>query len=89
MSKVIIIGAGGVGNVVAQKCAQLANDFTEIVLASRTIAKCEAISYTTGVPAMIGAQMIPKGLWKEPGVWNIEQLDPDPFMQELNPRGLP
>ena len=89
MSKVVIIGAGGVGNMVAQKCAQLGNDFTKIVLASRTIAKCEAISYTTGVLAMIGAQIIPKSLWKEPGVWNIEQRDPDPFMQELNPRGLP
>ena len=44
MSKVVIIGAGGVGNVVAQKCAQLADVFTEIVLASRTLAKCEAIA---------------------------------------------
>ena len=49
----------------------------------------QAISYTTGVPAMIGAQMILKGLWKEPGVWNMEQRDPDPFMEELNQRGLP
>ena len=49
----------------------------------------QAISYTTGVPAMIGAQMILRGLWKQPGVWNIEQNDPDPFMQELNLRGLP
>ncbi len=49
----------------------------------------QAISYTTGVPAMIGAQMILKGLWKEPGVWNMEQRDPDPFMEELNLRGLP
>lgn len=49
----------------------------------------QAISYTTGVPAMIGAQMILKGLWKEPGVWNMEQRDPDPFMDELNLRGLP
>ena len=44
MSKVVIIGAGGVGNVVAQKCAQLADVFTEIVLASRTVTKCEAIA---------------------------------------------
>ena len=44
MSKVIIIGAGGVGNVVAQKCAQLPEVFTEIVLASRTVAKCESIA---------------------------------------------
>jgi saccharopine dehydrogenase (NAD+, L-lysine-forming) len=49
----------------------------------------QAISYTTGVPAMIGAQMILRGLWKEPGVWNMEQNDPDPFMEELNQRGLP
>jgi saccharopine dehydrogenase (NAD+, L-lysine-forming) len=48
----------------------------------------QAISYTTGVPAMIGAQMILRGLWKQPGVWNMEQKDPDPFMQELNLRGL-
>ena len=49
----------------------------------------QAISYTTGVPAMIGAQMILRGLWKQPGVWNMEQNDPDPFMEELNLRGLP
>lgn len=49
----------------------------------------QAISYTTGVPAMIGAQMILKNLWKQPGVWNMEQCDPDPFMEELNLRGLP
>ncbi|MDG2344589.1 MAG: saccharopine dehydrogenase family protein [Opitutae bacterium] len=49
----------------------------------------QAISYTTGVPAMIGAQMILRGLWKQPGVWNMEQNDPDPFMEELNQRGLP
>jgi len=49
----------------------------------------QAISYTTGVPAMIGAQMILRGPWKEPGVWNMEQRDPDPFMEELHRRGLP
>ena len=49
----------------------------------------QAISYTTGVPAMIGAQMVLKGLWKDPGVWNMEQHDPDPFMQELMQHGLP
>ncbi len=49
----------------------------------------QAISYTTGVPAMIGAQMILRDLWQEPGVWNMEQRDPDPFMEELNLRGLP
>lgn len=44
MTKVMIIGAGGVGNVVAQKCAQLPDTFTEIILASRTVAKCEKIA---------------------------------------------
>ncbi len=49
----------------------------------------QAVSYTTGVPAMIGAQMLLKGLWKKPGVFNVETFDPDPFMAELNRRGLP
>lgn len=49
----------------------------------------QAISYTTGVPAMIGASMILKGLWNNPGVHNIEEFDPDPFMEELNKWGLP
>jgi saccharopine dehydrogenase (NAD+, L-lysine-forming) len=44
MSKIIIIGAGGVGGVVAHKCAQVADVFTEVVLASRTQSKCEAIA---------------------------------------------
>lgn len=49
----------------------------------------QAISYTTGVPAMIGAMMMLKGIWKQPGVFNIEQLDPDSFMDALNKYGLP
>jgi len=49
----------------------------------------QAISYTTGVPAMIGAMMILKGLWKKPGVYNVEEFDPDPFMEELKKQGLP
>lgn len=49
----------------------------------------QAVSYTTGVPAMIGAAMVLKGIWREPGVWNTEQLDPDPFMEMLNEHGLP
>ncbi len=49
----------------------------------------QAISYTTGVPAMIGAMMIMKGLWKKPGVYNVEEFDPDPFMDALNKHGLP
>lgn len=49
----------------------------------------QAISYTTGVPAVIGAMMVLKGLWKKPGVYNVEEFDPDPFMDELNKQGLP
>ncbi|MCR5609114.1 MAG: saccharopine dehydrogenase family protein [Lachnospiraceae bacterium] len=49
----------------------------------------QAISYTTGVPAMIGASMILTGKWNKPGVHNIEEFDPDPFMEELNKWGLP
>jgi len=49
----------------------------------------QAISYTTGVPAMIGAAMVLTGAWKGEGVFNIEQLDPDPFMEMLNRHGLP
>jgi len=49
----------------------------------------QAISYTTGVPAMIGAKQILAGTWKKPGVWNIEQHDPDAFMTDLNAHGLP
>ncbi|NTS78932.1 saccharopine dehydrogenase family protein, partial [Catenovulum sp. SM1970] len=49
----------------------------------------QAISYTTGVPAMIGAKMMLEGKWMKPGVWNMEQLDPDPFMADLNEYGLP
>ena len=49
----------------------------------------QAISYTTGVPAMIGAALILTGKWQGAGVFNIEQLDPDPFMDMLNRHGLP
>ncbi len=49
----------------------------------------QAVSYTTGVPAMIGAAQVLKGNWTEPGVWNMEQLDPDDFMDMLNEHGLP
>ncbi|MDR3176528.1 MAG: saccharopine dehydrogenase family protein [Desulfovibrio sp.] len=51
--------------------------------------KSQAISYTTGVPAMIGAKLILGGAWKKPGVWNMEEMDPDPFMEALNKHGLP
>ncbi|MEX1307204.1 MAG: saccharopine dehydrogenase family protein [Eubacteriales bacterium] len=49
----------------------------------------QAISYTTGVPAMIGAKLIMTDVWNMPGVHNIEEFDPDPFMAELNTQGLP
>lgn len=49
----------------------------------------QAVSYTTGVPAMIGAMMLMTGTWKGPGVFNIEEFDPDPFMDALNKWGLP
>lgn len=49
----------------------------------------QAVSYTTGVPAMIGAMLCLQGLWKKPGVWNVEDFDPDPFMEQLNRQGLP
>jgi saccharopine dehydrogenase (NAD+, L-lysine forming) len=49
----------------------------------------QAIAYTTGVPAMIGAMMVLTGVWQGAGVYNIEQLDPDNFMEALNRYGLP
>lgn len=49
----------------------------------------QAVSYTTGVPAMIGAMMVATGKWSGTGVFNMEQLDPDPFMDALNRHGLP
>ena len=50
----------------------------------------QAVSYTTGVPAVTGAIMLAKGLWNPgPGVFNVEQLDPDPFMDEVAKQGLP
>ncbi len=51
--------------------------------------QAQAVSYTTGVPAMIGAMMMVTGNWKEKGVFNVEQFDPDPFMEKLNEYGLP
>ncbi len=49
----------------------------------------QAISYTTGVPAMIGAKQMLTGAWRRPGVFNLEQFDPDPFMADMNRYGLP
>ncbi|KWZ81836.1 saccharopine dehydrogenase [Heyndrickxia coagulans] len=49
----------------------------------------QAVSYTTGVPAMIGAMMLIQGKWDRKGVYNVEEFDPDPFMEALNKWGLP
>ncbi len=49
----------------------------------------QAISYTTGVPAMIGAMLVMNGTWCKPGVYNVEEFDPDPFMDALGRWGLP
>jgi len=51
--------------------------------------KSQGVSYTTGVPAMIGAKLIMQDIWSAKGVFNIEELDPDPFMEALNSDGLP
>ncbi len=49
----------------------------------------QGVSYTTGVPAMLGAKMILTGKWIKPGVYNVEEFDPDPFMEEIGKYGLP
>ena len=49
----------------------------------------QGVSYTTGVPAMIGAKLILEKKWQGIGVFNMEEFDPDPFMEELNIQGLP
>ena len=49
----------------------------------------QAVSFTTGVPAMIGAKLMMQGVWMKNGVFNMEQFDPDPFMQALQEDGLP
>lgn len=51
--------------------------------------KSQAVSYTTGVPAMIGAKLMLEGKWNGKGVFNMEEFDPDIFMDELNNQGLP
>jgi carboxyaminopropylagmatine dehydrogenase len=51
--------------------------------------RAQAVSYTTGVPAAVGAEMIVKGTWRRAGVWHMEQLDPVPFLERLGPSGLP
>jgi len=49
----------------------------------------QGVSYTTGVPAMLGAKLMLTGHWLKRGVYNIEELDPDPFMNEIGDLGLP
>ena len=49
----------------------------------------QAISYTTGVPAMCGAMMLLTGKWNKPGVYTVEEFDPDPFLDALDRWGLP
>jgi len=49
----------------------------------------QGVSYTTGVPAMIGAKLMLEGKWQGKGVFNMEEFDPDPFMEELMVQGLP
>ncbi|NNE19528.1 MAG: saccharopine dehydrogenase family protein [Myxococcales bacterium] len=51
--------------------------------------RAQAVSYTTGVPAMVGAKMLLTGQWRGKGVFNVEQFDPEPFLEELGRRGLP
>lgn len=51
--------------------------------------KTQGVSYTTGVPASLGAELFLKGIWKNPGVWNVENFNPDPFLDLLGERGLP
>jgi len=51
--------------------------------------RAQAISYTTGVPAMLGAKLLLTNQWKRAGVWNVEQFDPDPFMKDIGGHGLP
>jgi saccharopine dehydrogenase (NAD+, L-lysine-forming) len=51
--------------------------------------RAQAVSYTTGVPAMVGAMMMLKGHWRRQGVFNMEELDPEPFLDALAQHGLP
>ncbi|HEX9619695.1 MAG TPA: saccharopine dehydrogenase family protein, partial [Polyangiaceae bacterium] len=51
--------------------------------------RSQAISYTTGVPAVVGALMMTTGAWRRDGVFNVEELDPEPFLEALARHGLP
>jgi saccharopine dehydrogenase (NAD+, L-lysine-forming) len=50
--------------------------------------KTQGVSYTTGVPASLGAELFLRGIWQNPGVWNVENFNPDPFLDLLGERGL-
>lgn len=50
--------------------------------------RAQGVSYTTGVPCMIGAKMMLTGQWMKPGVWNVEEFNPDPFLEQMNKHGL-
>ena len=65
--------------------------YTTTVVTRKLIRKpvCKGVSYTTGVPAMIGAMMFFKGEWNRPGVNNVEEFNPDPFMEQLNSKVFP
>ncbi len=54
-----------------------------------TDVKAQGVSYTTGVPAMLGAKLMMNGTWMKPGVYNVEEFNPDPFMAEIGKYGLP
>ena len=51
--------------------------------------KGQGVAYTTGVPAMLGAKLMATGVWFKPGVYNVEEMDPDPFMEQIRGYGLP
>lgn len=83
MAKVLIIGAGGGrSGRHAQVCPGPGGLLREEV-------RSQVISYTPGVPAMIGAKQMLTGEWRGDGVFNMEQFDPDPFMADLTRYGLP
>jgi saccharopine dehydrogenase (NAD+, L-lysine-forming) len=50
--------------------------------------RSQAISYTTGVPAMLGSKLLLESIWKKPGVYNVEEFDPEPFMTQIGGYGL-
>ncbi|MDA8969269.1 saccharopine dehydrogenase family protein [bacterium] len=84
-----------IGCLITGKCLETGEEKTKFIYNICDHQECfaevksQAISYTAGVPAMIGGRQLISGAWLRPGVWNLEQLDPDPFMDDLNAWGLP